>query len=74
MTENPIETPIASRRLTLVDEPARSLDIIIGTPRPDLEPGTWACEYLVEGIPGERVRRAFGIDSLPGRPLASPSV
>jgi hypothetical protein len=63
MTET-IQTPIASRRLALMDEPARSLVVTIGTPSPDPEPGTWACEFQIEGIPDDRIRRGYGVDSL----------
>ncbi|WP_437899272.1 DUF6968 family protein [Sorangium sp. So ce124] len=59
----PIDNPIAERRLTVVDDPGRSVMVAIGQPL-EVQPGQWACPFTIDGIPERRSDRGLGIDGI----------
>ncbi|AUX23766.1 hypothetical protein SOCEGT47_042960 [Sorangium cellulosum] len=59
----PVDNPIAERRLTVVDDPGRSVVIAIGQPL-EVQPGEWACPFTIRGIPEPRSDRGLGIDGV----------
>lgn len=65
-----VANPIADRRLSVAGAPGREIVITVGKPRPAPEPETWACSYLVEGLPNVRRRVAYGGDSLQALQMA----
>ncbi len=70
-SKNRVANPIAVRRFFVVGEPGREIVLTIGKPRPDPRPGeAWMCSFLIEGIPNERRRRAYGADSVQALQLA----
>ncbi|XYH95093.1 DUF6968 family protein [Sorangium sp. So ce1128] len=59
----PIDNPVAERRLTIVDDPGRSVMVAIGQPL-EVQPGEWACPFTIDGIPRPRSDRGLGIDGI----------
>ncbi|WP_437294424.1 DUF6968 family protein [Sorangium sp. So ce426] len=59
----PIDDPIAERRLTVVDDPGRSVTVTIGRPV-EAQPGEWACPFTIVGIPEPRSDRGLGVDGV----------
>ncbi|WP_437783710.1 DUF6968 family protein [Sorangium sp. So ce1097] len=59
----PLDNPIAARRLTVVDDPGRSVLVVIGQPL-EVQPGEWACPFTIDGIPEPRSDRGLGIDGI----------
>jgi hypothetical protein len=55
--------PIAERRLTVVDDPSRSVLATIGQPV-EVQPGEWACPFTISGLPEPLSDRALGIDGV----------
>lgn len=59
----PVDNPIAERRLTIVDDPGRSVTVTIGRPV-EAQPGEWACPFTIDGIPEPRSDRGLGVDGI----------
>jgi hypothetical protein len=60
----PIDNPIAERRLTVVDDPGRSVTVTIGQPM-EAQPGEWACPFTIDAIdPETRSDRGLGVDGV----------
>ena len=57
--------PIATRRLSVADQPGRVVLVTIGHPEPDPNPtGDWRCSFYIEGIDDSGPRVVHGADSL----------
>ena len=65
MAEHGLGEIIAERSFDIKTHGGRNLKIHLKVGRPiKIEEGHWACPYFYDGIPGEKVRRIHGIDSL----------
>jgi hypothetical protein len=57
-------TVIAERTLTLVGQGDSSARIRLGKPRKDRTTGDYVCPYTFEGLGDQKVREAWGVDSV----------
>jgi len=57
---------IASRRLFVADEKARTLEVTVKLGKPKRFPGSadYYCPYQITGLGNERVRYAGGVDAV----------
>jgi len=65
MASDSVEDMIAERRLTLISDTGESREIVvrIGKPAPSLNRADFACEYQIEGLGENKIRRIYGIDA-----------
>jgi hypothetical protein len=64
---------IAGRKLRVVGQPERTVEVFIGSPVLDFDPdfpGVWGCPVSIAGIAGLSTDRALGEDSLQALLLA----
>jgi len=63
---------IASRRLFVADEKARTLEVTVKLGKPKSFPGSsdYYCPYQITGLGNERVRYAGGVDAVQAVQLA----